>query len=66
MDKDYDRFSTPFIIKPRRGYGSKGVVKISTEQEFVQYRDRIGKDLMMQEFVGSDKEEYTVSVFFFL
>ena len=64
MDKDYDRFSAPFIIKPRRGYGSKGVVKISTEQEFVQYRDRIGKDLMMQEFVGSDKEEYTVSVFF--
>lgn len=64
VDKDYDRFSKPFIIKPRRGYGSKGVVKINTEQEFAQYRDRIGKDLMMQEFVGSDNEEYTVSVFF--
>lgn len=64
LDKDYDRFSKPFIIKPRRGYGSKGVVKISTEQEFDQYRDRIGQDLMMQEFVGSDREEYTVSAFF--
>ena len=39
-------------------------MKINTEQEFAQYRDRIGKDLMMQEFVGSDNEEYTVSVFF--
>lgn len=64
MEKDYAQFSKPFIIKPRRGYGSKGVVKINTEQEFAQYRDRIGKDLMMQEFVGSDNEEYTVSVFF--
>lgn len=64
LTPNFDQYDIPFIVKPRRGYGSKGIVVIQSEQEFEIYRDRIGRDLMMQEYVGSDKEEYTVSCFF--
>lgn len=57
-------FSMPFIIKPRRGYGSKGVVKIDSLEVFEFYRKRIGQELMIQEMVGTNDEEYTVSAFF--
>lgn len=61
---DFKRFSLPFILKPRRGYGSKGIVKITSEEEFNLYRGDIGPVLMMQEYIGSEEEEYTVSAFF--
>lgn len=61
---DFNQYDVPFIVKPRRGYGSKGIVVIQSEEDFEGYRERIGGDLMMQEYVGSDKEEYTVSCFF--
>lgn len=61
---DYDLFSCPFIIKPRRGYGSRGVVKIESYEQFHEFENRIGGELMMQEYVGDDEEEYTVSAFF--
>lgn len=57
-------FSMPFIIKPRRGYGSKGVVKIDSLEKFEFFRKRIGQELMIQEMVGTNDEEYTVSAFF--
>lgn len=64
LDMDYDKFPTPFILKPRCGFGSKGIVKIESEEQFNLYRHEIGKSLMMQEYVGSENEEYTISAFF--
>ena len=64
VDADFSSFSTPFIIKPRRGYGSRGVMKIHNKDEFDAYCGRIGGEYMMQRLVGTDEEEYTVSVFF--
>lgn len=61
---DSCRFELPFILKPRCGFGSRGVVKITSEEDYEQYREDVGRKLMMQEYVGSEKEEYTVSAFF--
>ena len=61
---DVHQFEMPFILKPRCGYGSKGIVKIQTKENYELYESQIGNELFMQEYVGSDDEEYTVSVFF--
>jgi len=57
------RFGLPFLLKPRRGFASKGIVRISSEQEFVPHRDAIGPLLMVQPIVGNDDEEFTTSAF---
>lgn len=54
----------PFILKPRCGYGSKGIVKIETRENYELYKSKIGSDLFIQEYVGNDNEEYTISGFF--
>jgi carbamoyl-phosphate synthase large subunit len=64
---DYDHlvqhFGLPFLLKPRRGFGSKGIVHIHDRSQFAQYREAIGQTLMAQPIVGSDDEEYTCSAF---
>lgn len=64
LDHDYNRFSAPFILKPRCGFGARGLVKIESEEQFQSFVAEIGSYLMMQELVGSEDEEYTVSAFF--
>lgn len=64
LDPNFDQFALPFILKPRRGYGSKGVVIVDDENIFQKFKLEIGNNLMMQEYVGSSEEEYTVSAFF--
>ncbi len=64
IDSNDARFSLPFLLKPRCGFGGRGIVKIETREQFEQNRNKIGDYLMMQEYVGSDAEEYTVSAFF--
>ncbi len=56
-------YGLPFILKPRAGFGSKGVVKILNESEFQASRAEIGEKLMVQPVVGCDKSEYTTSMF---
>lgn len=53
----------PFLIKPKQGYGSKGIVKIENIETFERYKTEIGKTLMVQSFVGSEEEEYSTSAF---
>lgn len=53
----------PFMLKPRRSYASKGLVRVTCEKDFDAHADRIGDHLMAQPIVGSDDEEYTVAVF---
>lgn len=64
LNSDFNEFKLPFLLKPRCGFGSKGIVKVENKEIFEKYKDKIGKTLMMQEFVGTNDEEYTVSAFF--
>ena len=56
-------FGLPFLLKPRRGFGSQGIVRVSTEEEFLMHRAAIGPVLMAQPIVGNDADEFTTSAF---
>jgi carbamoyl-phosphate synthase large subunit len=56
-------FGIPFLLKPRQGFGSKGIVRIDCENTFFQHRQNIGDVLMAQPIVGNDEEEFTTSAF---
>jgi carbamoyl-phosphate synthase large subunit len=65
--QDFDwlcqRFGLPFILKPRRGFGSKGIVRVGSEAQFAPHRAQVGPVLMAQPIVGYDDEEFTTSAF---
>jgi carbamoyl-phosphate synthase large subunit len=67
LDTEYEtlvkRYGSPFLLKPRCGFGSKGIVVVDCIETFMRHRDSIGPTLMAQPIVGSDEEEYTISVF---
>lgn len=56
-------FGLPFLLKPRRGFGSKGIVRVASEEVFQKHRADIGPVLMAQPIVGNDEEEFTTSAF---
>ena len=61
--ESYDKeLEYPFILKPRKGWGSKGLVAISDAEELNYFRRRV-KDYIIQEIVGTEADEYTVTVF---
>ncbi len=64
IEPNFHRFSVPFILKPRCGYGSKGLIKVESKSMFERFEAEIGDRLMMQEYVGNPSEEYTVAAFF--
>lgn len=64
LDPDYRKFGIPFILKPRCGFGARGLVKVESEVQFNLFKDKIGSDLMIQEYVGDENSEFTVSAFF--
>jgi carbamoyl-phosphate synthase large subunit len=58
------KLGLPFLLKPVNGFGSKGIVRIDTIEKYFEYKDRIRyTDLMAQQIVGTDDEEYTTSAF---
>jgi len=57
------KFGLPFLLKPRRGYASKGIVKVTSEEVFMEHANDIG-NLLVQPIVGDDEQEYTYSAFF--
>lgn len=57
-------FGFPLILKPRCGFGSRGLIKVNSLQELKSCEDEIGDNLIVQKYVGSEQEEYTVSAFF--
>ena len=57
------RFGQPFLLKPRRGYGSRGIVRVSSEHVFLKHRADVGSLLMAQPIVGNDDNEFTISAF---
>jgi len=58
-----DKFGLPFLLKPRFGHGSKGIVRIQNSEDFCKHQQDIGVKLMVQPIVGNDNEEYTTSAF---
>lgn len=56
-------FQLPFLLKPRCGHGSKGIVKVDGIATFEKYKNDIGNNLMVQPIVGNDLEEFTTSAF---
>lgn len=57
-------YGFPYILKPKKGFGSKGIIKIRNEDDFNKNKNKFNNNLIMQPIVGSDDEEYTVSAFF--
>jgi carbamoyl-phosphate synthase large subunit len=64
---DYNKiknlFGLPFLLKPRSGHGSKGIIRVQNEAIFDQYKLEIGEKLMVQPIIGNDDDEYTTSAF---
>jgi len=56
-------FGLPFLLKPRRAYGARGIVRVENRASFDHHRPDIGPVLMAQPIVGTDDEEYTTSAF---
>jgi len=67
LDSNFDtlveRFGLPFLLKPREGFGSKGIVRVYNFDDFIKHRSRIGPVLMVQPVVGHDNEEFTAAAF---
>ncbi|HKU19084.1 MAG TPA: ATP-grasp domain-containing protein [Candidatus Saccharimonadales bacterium] len=57
-------FGLPFLMKPKRGFGSKGIVMVDSAETFAAHEQDFGSVLMAQPIVGNDETEYTVSAFF--
>lgn len=58
-----DIFGSPFLLKPRRSYAGKGIEKISNGMEFDFFKQRAGKQFMVQRIVGDIENEYTAATF---
>jgi carbamoyl-phosphate synthase large subunit len=65
MNFDYlkEKCGLPFLLKPRRGFGSKGIVVVETAEQFAKVDPAKNTTLMAQPIVGRDDEEFTVSAF---
>lgn len=61
------KIAFPFIIKPRFGYGSKGIQVIYTVSDFEKWNYMKSKkfsDYIFQEYIENDSEEYSCSVIY--
>jgi carbamoyl-phosphate synthase large subunit len=57
------RFGCPLLMKPRRSYASKGIQRLTTEADFLYWKEKLGEEFMVQEIVGDLQSEYTVGAF---
>jgi len=61
---DYDdSYGCPVIVKSKKSHGSKNLQKIIDLHDLEYIRKKNDGSLLIQECVGSDKEEYTTGVF---
>jgi carbamoyl-phosphate synthase large subunit len=58
-----NKFGLPFMLKPRCSYASKGIIKIFDSSDFKYWKGKSGGNYMFQQYIGSDDEEYTASIF---
>ncbi len=53
----------PMLLKPRRSYASKGILRLHTEADFAYWQAKMGDDFMVQRIMGDAHSEFTVAVF---
>jgi carbamoyl-phosphate synthase large subunit len=53
----------PFLIKPRQGNGSRGIVRVSNHVDFDYWMSKSDGNLMTQKIIGQDAEEFTAGAF---
>ena len=53
----------PWLMKPRQGSGSRGIVQLEDRTAFDYWTTQPGGDRMIQRIVGTSEQEYTVGVF---
>ncbi|MHA7681476.1 ATP-grasp domain-containing protein [Cupriavidus sp. PET2-C1] len=58
-----EQLGVPFLLKPRRSYASKGLVRVTSSEVFAMHAHALGERLVAQPIVGSDDAEYTVGLF---
>ena len=58
-------FGLPLLLKPRRSYASKGIIKATTQEEFDEWKKEQGDQFMVQELIGDENHEYTAATFAF-
>lgn len=67
LENEYDylvnRFGNSFLLKPRIGHGSKGIIRINNKDLFNKHQQEIGTILMAQPIVGNEEEEFSTSAF---
>jgi carbamoyl-phosphate synthase large subunit len=56
-------FGLPFILKPRRSYSSKGLIRVHKESDFDALPERKEDSFIAQPIIGTDDEEYTTAIF---
>jgi carbamoyl-phosphate synthase large subunit len=56
-------FGLPFLLKPRRGFASQGIVRVQDRETFERHVAAVGPVLMAQPLVGVDDAEFTTSAF---
>lgn len=57
-------FKVPFLLKPKRGFASQGIVKVDNLETFEQHKEKLNTTHMAQPIIGDNEHEYTVSAFF--
>ena len=61
---DYDdSYGYPVIVKSKKSHGSKNLRKIIDMHDLEYVRKKNDGSLLIQEYIGSDEEEYTTGVF---
>ena len=55
----------PILFKPRVGEGSQGIVLLNDCVDFDYWTRQAGENWLVQKYVGSDSEEYTLGTFGF-
>jgi carbamoyl-phosphate synthase large subunit len=63
LSKYDEGISFPLIIKSRTGYGSKRLWRAETREDIDYLRRKDDGSLIVQEYLGTDSEEYTTGVF---
>lgn len=58
-----DILGSPFLLKPRSSYASKGIHVISTKREFDFYTNLNVDNIIFQKIISNIESEYTISVF---
>jgi carbamoyl-phosphate synthase large subunit len=67
IDVDYrtaaKALGSPFLLKPRKSYASKGIQVIADERDWDYWHEKTVGSLMYQRIIGTAEDEFTVGAF---